>query len=71
MPACAGIAGAAKTAYTFGGSSPTDADERSIMSRDAAQVFADIGVCDPERLIAHLMPGVELQLVNAEPVTNL
>ncbi len=41
------------------------------MSRDAAQVFAGIGVCDPEKFIAHLMPGVKLCLVNAEPVTNL
>jgi hypothetical protein len=53
------------------GSSPTDADERSIMSRDAAQVFADIGGCDPEKFIAHLMPRVKFRLVNAEPVTDL
>jgi hypothetical protein len=53
------------------GSSPTGADERSIMSRDAVQVFADIGVCDPEKSLARLMPGVKFRLVNAEPVTNV
>ena len=40
------------------------------MSRDAAQVFADIGACDPEKFTAHLVPGVKSRLVNAEPVTN-
>ena len=41
------------------------------MSRDPVQVFADIAVCGPEKVIAHLMPGVKFRLVNAEPVTNL
>ena len=38
------------------------------MSRDVAQVFADIDACDGDRFVAHLTPDVRFRFANADPV---
>ena len=40
------------------------------MSRDVAQVFADIDACDGDRFVAHLTPDVRFRFTNADPVTG-
>ena len=40
------------------------------MSRDVAQVFADIDAFDPDKFVAHLTPGARFRFANADPVTG-
>jgi hypothetical protein len=40
------------------------------MSRDVAQVFADIDTFDPDKFVAHLTPDAKFRFVNADPVTG-
>ena len=40
------------------------------MSRDVAQVFADIDAFDPDKFVAHLTPGATFRFANADPVTG-
>lgn len=40
------------------------------MSRDVAQIFADIDTFDPDRFVAHLTPDAVFRFANAEPVTG-
>jgi hypothetical protein len=40
------------------------------MSRDVAQVFADIDSFDPDRFVAHLTPDARFRFGNADPVTG-
>jgi catechol 2,3-dioxygenase-like lactoylglutathione lyase family enzyme/ketosteroid isomerase-like protein len=47
--------------------SPT---RESIMSRDVAQVFADIDAFDPDKFVAHLTPDAQFRFANADPVTG-
>jgi ketosteroid isomerase-like protein len=42
----------------------------SIMSRDIAQVFADIDAFDPEKFAVHLTPDARFRFANADPVTG-
>jgi len=37
------------------------------MSRDVAQIFADIDSFDPDRFVAHLTPDVTFRFGNADP----
>ena len=38
------------------------------MSRDVAQIFADIDAFDPGRFVAHLTPDARFRFANADPV---
>jgi ketosteroid isomerase-like protein len=38
------------------------------MSRNIAQVFADIDSFDPDRFVANLTPGARFRFANADPV---
>ena len=40
------------------------------MSRDVAQVFADIDAFDPDKFVAHLTPGARFRFANADAVTG-
>ncbi len=40
------------------------------MSRDVAQVFADIDSFDPDRFVAHLTEDARFRFGNADPVTG-
>jgi ketosteroid isomerase-like protein len=40
------------------------------MSRDVAQVFADIDSFDPDRFVANLTPDATFRFANADPVTG-
>jgi ketosteroid isomerase-like protein len=40
------------------------------MSRDVAQVFADIDAFDPDKFVAHLTPDAKFRFGNADPVTG-
>ena len=40
------------------------------MSRDVAQVFADIDSFNPDAFVAHLTPDVVFRFGNADPVTG-
>jgi hypothetical protein len=40
------------------------------MSRDVAQVFADIDAFDPDKFVAHLTPDAKFRFANADPVTG-
>jgi hypothetical protein len=40
------------------------------MSRDVAQVFADIDSFDPDKFVAHLTPDARFRFGNADPVTG-
>ena len=40
------------------------------MSRDVAQVFADIDAFDPDKFVAHLTPDATFRFANADPVTG-
>jgi ketosteroid isomerase-like protein len=40
------------------------------MSRDVAQVFADIDAFDPDKFVAHLTPDAVFRFANADPVTG-
>lgn len=40
------------------------------MSRDVAQVFADIDAFEPSKFVAHLTPDATFRFANAEPVTG-
>jgi ketosteroid isomerase-like protein len=42
----------------------------SIMSRDVAQVFADIDSFDPAKFVSHLTPDARFRFANADPVTG-
>src|SRR6202012_4099818 len=42
----------------------------STMSRDVAQVFADIDAFDPDKFVAHLTPDAKFRFANADPVTG-
>src|SRR5918994_6548728 len=40
------------------------------MSRDVAQVLADIDAFDPDKFVAHLTPDAVFRFANADPVTG-
>ena len=40
------------------------------MSRDVAQVFADIDAFDPDKFVAHLTPDAKFRFANADSVTG-
>ena len=40
------------------------------MSRDVAQIFADIDAFDPDKFVAHLTPDAKFRFANADPVTG-
>jgi ketosteroid isomerase-like protein len=40
------------------------------MSRNVAQIFADIDAFDPAKFVAHLTPGARFRFGNADPVTG-
>jgi ketosteroid isomerase-like protein len=40
------------------------------MSRDVAQLFADIDAFDPDKFVAHLTPDAKFRFANADPVTG-
>jgi len=40
------------------------------VSRDVAQIFADIDTFDPDRFVAHLAPDAVFRFANADPVTG-
>jgi hypothetical protein len=40
------------------------------MSRDVAQIFADIDSFDPDRFVANLTPDARFRFANADPVTG-
>jgi ketosteroid isomerase-like protein len=42
----------------------------STMSRDVAQLFADIDAFDPDKFVAHLTPDATFRFANAEQVTG-